>query len=131
MTKKKNNYCNWWNWGHIFPAYSLAKNLMDKDYIVELTTDKRGLRYLKSYKNLNLKIIPSSPLVRKNFVKLIISIFIIFFSIFKSILFLIFNRPSIIFGMGGYSSFPVCIAAFILRIKFIIYENNFNHWKSQ
>ena len=97
---------------------------MDKDYIVELTTDKRGLRYLKSYKNLNLKIIPSSPLVRKNFVKLIISIFIIFFSIFKSILFLIFNRPSIIFGMGGYSSFPVCIAAFILRIKFIIYENN-------
>ena len=26
--------------------------------------------------------------------------------------------------MGGYSSFPVCIAAFILRIKFIIYENN-------
>ena len=34
------------------------------------------------------------------------------------------NRPSIIFGMGGYSSFPICIAASILRIKFIIYENN-------
>ena len=26
--------------------------------------------------------------------------------------------------MGGYSSFPLCIAAFILRIKFIIYESN-------
>ena len=26
--------------------------------------------------------------------------------------------------MGGYSSFPVCIAAFFLRIKFVIYENN-------
>ena len=26
--------------------------------------------------------------------------------------------------MGGYSSFPICFAAFILRIKFIIYENN-------
>ena len=26
--------------------------------------------------------------------------------------------------MGGYSSFPICIAATILRIKFIIYENN-------
>ena len=26
--------------------------------------------------------------------------------------------------MGGYSSFPVCIAASILRIKFVIYENN-------
>ena len=26
--------------------------------------------------------------------------------------------------MGGYSSFPICIAAVILKIKFIIYENN-------
>ena len=26
--------------------------------------------------------------------------------------------------MGGYSSFPICFAASILRIKFIIYENN-------
>ena len=26
--------------------------------------------------------------------------------------------------MGGYSSFPICIAAKILNIPFIIYENN-------
>ena len=26
--------------------------------------------------------------------------------------------------MGGYSSFPVCIAASVLKIKFVIYENN-------
>tara|TARA_B100000963_G_C22543012_1_gene633097 strand:+ start:73 stop:870 length:798 start_codon:yes stop_codon:yes gene_type:complete len=26
--------------------------------------------------------------------------------------------------MGGYSSFPICIAAAILKIKFVIYENN-------
>ena len=26
--------------------------------------------------------------------------------------------------MGGYASFPLCFAAVILRIKFIIYENN-------
>ena len=26
--------------------------------------------------------------------------------------------------MGGYSSFPICIVASILKIKFIIYENN-------
>ena len=37
---------------------------------------------------------------------------------------MILNRPSIIFGMGGYASFPICIAASILRIKLIIYENN-------
>ena len=26
--------------------------------------------------------------------------------------------------MGGYASFPICIAAIILRIKIIVYENN-------
>ena len=26
--------------------------------------------------------------------------------------------------MGGYASFPICIAASFLKIKFIIYENN-------
>ena len=26
--------------------------------------------------------------------------------------------------MGGYSSFPICFAAYILNIKFVIYESN-------
>ena len=39
-------------------------------------------------------------------------------------MFLIINRPSIVIGMGGYSSFSICLAASLLRIKFIIYENN-------
>ena len=26
--------------------------------------------------------------------------------------------------MGGYSSFPICFAAALLKIKFLIYENN-------
>ena len=50
--------------------------------------------------------------------------FIISYSILRSIFFLILNRPKIIFGMGGYSALPICIAATILKIKFIIYENN-------
>jgi UDP-N-acetylglucosamine--N-acetylmuramyl-(pentapeptide) pyrophosphoryl-undecaprenol N-acetylglucosamine transferase len=110
--------------GHIFPAYSLANHLMSKNFIVKLTTDERGFKYLKNYKNLSLIKIPSSPLIKRNFFKFLLSILIVNFSILKSLLFLLFNRPSIIFGMGGYSSFPICIAASILRIKFVIYENN-------
>ena len=53
-----------------------------------------------------------------------LSILIILYSIIKSFIFLLFNRPSIIVGMGGYSSFPICIAATFLKIKFVIYENN-------
>ena len=97
---------------------------MKNSYQVKLTTDTRGFHYLKNYKNLDLVKIPSSPLNKKNIFKLLISTFFILFSILRSLVFLIFNRPSIIFGMGGYSSFPICIAATILRINFVIYENN-------
>ena len=40
------------------------------------------------------------------------------------------DRPTLVFGMGGYSSFPVCLAAKILRIPFIIYENNLHVGKA-
>ena len=124
MTKKKILIATGGTGGHVFPAYSLAQYLTNKNFYVQLTTDKRGAKYLKEHKNLNLIELPSSPLVKKNLFKLILSIFIIFFSILRSFIFLLFNRPSVVFGMGGYSSFPICIAASILRIKFVIYENN-------
>ena len=46
------------------------------------------------------------------------------FQFFEVDYFLTLNRPNIVFGMGGYASFPICIAAAILKIKFILYENN-------
>ena len=110
--------------GHIFPAFSLANYLKEKNYSINLTSDKRGLRFLNNTKEFELINIPSSPLIKKNYFKFLFSIFTIFFAIIKSLIYLLFNRPSIVFGMGGYSSFPVCFAAFILRIKFVIYENN-------
>ncbi|MDC0511839.1 undecaprenyldiphospho-muramoylpentapeptide beta-N-acetylglucosaminyltransferase [Pelagibacteraceae bacterium] len=110
--------------GHVYPAYSLVKKFQKENYNVKLTTDRRGLKYLKDYKYLNLITISSSPLVKKNIVKFLSSIFKILFGIFRSLILLISDRPSIIIGMGGYTSFPICIAAIILRIKFVIYENN-------
>ena len=65
MTKKKILIATGGTGGHIFPAYSLANYLKDKNFEVELTTDKRGLKYLQNYRNLNFKIIPLSPL-KKN-----------------------------------------------------------------
>ena len=110
--------------GHIFPAYSLANYLIKEEYNVKLTTDQRGLSFLKDYKNLNLIKMPSSPLIRKNFFIFLISMIKIINSTIRSFFYLLFNRPSMIIGMGGYSSFPICFAAYFLKIKFIIYESN-------
>ncbi len=111
--------------GHVFPAYSLAKHFINSKKInVEITSDKRGLKYLQNYKDVKIIEIISATIFKKNILKLISSSFIILYSILKSIIFLLKNRPNLIFGMGGYSSFSVCIAGSILRIPFIIYENN-------
>ncbi len=124
MIKKKVLIATGGTGGHIFPAYSLANYLISKNFSVVLTTDKRGEKYLENYKNINYVRMPSSPLIKKNIIKIFFSIIINFFSLIKSLLFLLIDRPLVIFGTGGYASFPICIAAIILKIRFIIYENN-------
>ena len=91
--------------GHIFPAYSLANYLIRKKYNIKLTSDYRGLKYLKNVKHLNIVKIPSSPLA-KEYLKLLFSFLVIIYSIVRSFFLLLFERPSIVIGMGGYSSFP-------------------------
>ena len=110
--------------GHVFPGCNLAEHLISKNYLVEIITDKRGLNYLNHYKNFKIYTLPSSPFIKTNTLKIILSSVFIFYSVLRALFFLISNKPSVVFGMGGYASFPVCIAAKILRIKFIIYENN-------
>ena len=124
MTKKKIVIASGGTGGHIFPALGLAKNLLKNDYDVRVTVDSRGLKYLSHNEEINFIKISSSPLIKKNIFTLIKSFIIISLSIIRSIFLLSFNRPCLVLGMGGYSSFPICIAAAILKIKFIIYENN-------
>ena len=111
--------------GHVIPAYNLAKHFVDKNkFKVEITSDKRGLKYLKSPNEIKVTEITSATIFKKNIFKIVYSIIIILYSTLKSLVFLLFSKPNLVFGMGGYSSFPVCTAAKILRIPFVIYENN-------
>ena len=116
--------------GHIFPAYSLAKHFIDKKIDVEIISDKRGLKYLEKNSNIKITRISSSPIPKNNIFKLFISLFIITYSVIRSLLILSFSKPNLVFGMGGYASFPICIAAKILKIPFIIYENNMHIGKA-
>ena len=111
--------------GHIFPACGLLEILKNLDYKVELVSDKRGLTYLdRNFSKANIKIISTGTIFQKNPLKLILSSFLIFFAILKSIFYLRLIKPKVVFGMGGYSSFPICLASWILKIPLIIYENN-------
>ena len=110
--------------GHIFPAYGLAQHFISNKINVEIVSDKRGLKFLKNIPNIKIIKISSATIFKKNIFKILFSSIIILFSLIKSFIYLITNRPDLVFGMGGYSSFPICIAAKTLGIPFIIYENN-------
>ncbi len=107
--------------GHIFPAISLADYLNNNGFEPIITTDKRGSKFIDDKHGHKIIIINSSTLSKKN---ILISVFKVIFAIFNSLFFLIKKKPKFIFGMGGYASFPVCFAGVILRIPFVIYENN-------
>ena len=109
--------------GHVFPAFSLAQYLTNQNFSVEIVTDSRGMKFLQNCK-INLKLINTGTIFQKNPFKVIYSFFQIAFALIKSFFLLINSKPSLVFGMGGYSSFPICLAAKLLKIPFIIYENN-------
>jgi len=109
--------------GHVIPSLALCNFLKDT-YELKIITDLRGSKYLGNIKDIDIKKINIETLYQKNFLKVFLSILKIILSIFTSFTYLLFLRPKIIFGMGGYSSFPVCIAGILLNIPIIIYENN-------
>ena len=103
--------------GHVVPALVLHEHLKDTCEIL-LTTDKRGLKYLKE-KNNNFQIINiSSP---KNFLFFLISLIK---SIFKSLIVLKKNKIKTVISTGGYMSLPICIASRILNINTFLFEPN-------
>ena len=109
--------------GHIFPSISFA-DFLKRKHQVEIVTDKRGLKYLSSDNQINIKTINSDTIFGKNIFKILLGIIKIILSFIISIFSMLITRPKLIIGMGGYSSFPVCAAGFCLRIPIIIYENN-------
>jgi len=110
--------------GHIFPAINLMKHFIDKGYRVLLVTDNRGNNFIKNYSEFKSYILNSDTPTNKNLFKKFFSYFLIFYSILRSILILKKEKPDLIFGFGGYVSFPISFASRFFNLPLIIYENN-------
>lgn len=120
--KKKIIFCGGGTGGHIFPSISLYNFFITKNYEVMILTDKRGVKFFKK-ESLSHKIIDIDPYRSgiKNKINFSIKLLKVFIS---SYLYLKSEKPNIIFGLGGYVSFPICLAAKLLNIKIVLYESN-------
>tara|TARA_Y100000590_G_scaffold69466_1_gene75829 strand:+ start:740 stop:1819 length:1080 start_codon:yes stop_codon:yes gene_type:complete len=110
--------------GHIFPAINLMKHFSQKNIEVLLVTDNRGKNFIKNSSKFKSYILKAGTFTNKNFFNKIFSFFIIFYSIIKSLIILKKEKPNLIFGFGGYVSFPISFVSRFFKIPLIIYENN-------
>ena len=110
--------------GHIFPALNLMKYFLKKKYDVLLVTDSRGNNFIEDDSKFKSYVINTGTLTNKNLFKKFFSFFLILYSIIKSIFILKKEKPDLIFGLGGYVSFPISFASKFFNLPLIIYENN-------
>ncbi len=110
--------------GHIFPAQSVASELIKRGYKVVFITDKRG----KDFQNLpeveTYRLIAESVTGRSIFGK-IIALFKLWLGAGQAMKLLAKDiRPDIVIGFGGYASLPAVMAAEMLKIPVILHEQN-------
>jgi|TARA_Y100000389_G_scaffold114134_1_gene111294 UDP-N-acetylglucosamine--N-acetylmuramyl-(pentapeptide) pyrophosphoryl-undecaprenol N-acetylglucosamine transferase len=109
--------------GHIFPARVLAEELYDGGCKVKILANKNYNKYTHVSDKYDYNIIFASQ-IKKSFKFLFLAAIKIFLGIFQSFFRILFFRPKYIIAFGGYATFPVLCAAFILRKKTILHEQN-------
>lgn len=117
--------------GHFYPIIAVVEELrkiqkeegipeMKLFYASDTPYDQKELDILDiKYKNIKsgkLRTYPSLQTIK--------DIFKTFIGIFQALYFIFLNYPDVVFGKGGYASFPVLLAAKILRVPIIIHESD-------
>jgi UDP-N-acetylglucosamine--N-acetylmuramyl-(pentapeptide) pyrophosphoryl-undecaprenol N-acetylglucosamine transferase len=112
--------------GHLYPALTVGKKLIEKNPHLHLTFvgSSRELErnIMKHYKAefIALKI----EGIKGRGLKTIKSLFLLPFSFLKSFAILLRIKPCLVIGVGGYSSGPIVLLASLMRIPTLILEQN-------
>jgi len=113
--------------GHVFPAIAVAKELKKRvaDIRVVFVGTAEGIEAkMVPREGFEIKFIRSEGLVGHNIYRIVKSAFKIPFSLKDSFKILRALKPRLVFGVGGYSSGPVVLSAFLMGIPTIIHEQN-------
>ncbi len=109
--------------GHLFPALALAEEFENADIDVHLITDLRCKKYLPAKQQIKPHIF-DFHLKMTGLANKVISLWRLSNVCIKTLLLIGRLKPDIIIGFGGYTSFPSLLAAMVLRIPFIVQEQN-------
>ncbi|HEY5259346.1 MAG TPA: glycosyltransferase, partial [Rhabdochlamydiaceae bacterium] len=112
--------------GHLFPAQACGEELIQKN--VEVLFAGAGLKTNRFFQTNTFAFAETSEAKR--------SVLAVMKGIFKSFSILRKFRPEIVVGFGSFHSFPLLVAARVLRIPIVIFESNsfpgkVNRWFSK
>jgi UDP-N-acetylglucosamine--N-acetylmuramyl-(pentapeptide) pyrophosphoryl-undecaprenol N-acetylglucosamine transferase len=110
--------------GHLFPAQSLAAELVRRGKTIVVMTDRRGTNYATAFPGAAIETVPSAAFSDRSFIRLLAAPFEIVAGIALSLGKLARIKPGAVIGFGGYPSLPVMIAAWLGRFPTAVLEQN-------
>lgn len=111
--------------GHMFPAQSLAEELLDRGWRVTLSTDERGARYAGGFPHaVAREVVNSATTTRGGLGARLAAPLRIGSGVLSALGALRADRPAVVVGFGGYPTIPAMSAALALRIPRMIHEQN-------
>jgi len=111
--------------GHVFPARALAEAMLEHKWRVVLFVDRRGGTYLDGLpSHVRVQTVPSATHARHGLWGAMTMPFKILVGVLASTLTMLRDRPAVLVGFGGYTSFPPVLAGWLLRIPSLLHEQN-------
>jgi len=110
--------------GHMMPAEAVADKLLAAGYEVTLVTDRRGEAIGNVFQNIDRFVLGASSHMGGGLLGKAKSALSILFSTLKVRRMFGKRRPTVVVGFGGYPSLPAVIAARMMKIPYVLHEQN-------
>ena len=110
--------------GHMFPASSLAHELIARGFDILLLTDKRGMAYSHIFKGMNVKCIESKSPMQGGIGKRISAIWDFFKGAYQTAMVMRKHNVKAVVGFGGYASLSTLLGARAMRLPYGLHEQN-------
>ena len=109
--------------GHVFPAQSVATELLKRGHTVIFITDNRGNAF-QNMPEVKTYHLMAESVTGRSFVGKLIAAFKLWLGSAQAMLLLHKLKPDLVVGFGGYASIPTVISAELLRIPVVLHEQN-------
>ncbi len=111
--------------GHMFPAQSLAEEMLGRGWRVKLSTDARGARYAGGFPDaVEVVTVASATFARGGLIGKFVAPFRILGGVVTAVFRQMGDKPGVVVGFGGYPTIPAMSAATLLRTPRLIHEQN-------